>query len=79
VRGKQIEVRHGFVRAGNHAVDLIGFPRQQRRVSIEVGGVRHSSVARLTLERVGEPLDGTEPPRDACREQRVDERECMRK
>jgi len=73
VRGKEVEVRHGLVGARDHAVDLVCFQRENRRVAAKLFAVRHRPTRCVLLEQESEAFDRTQRPRDACREERVDE------
>jgi len=73
VRGEEVEMRHGLVRARHHPVDLVGLQREQRRVVAKLGNVRHRPLCGVLLEHESETLDRTQSPRDARREERVDE------
>jgi len=73
VRGEEVEVRHGLVRARHHTVDLIGFQREDCCVAPDHFAVRHCPMCGLLLEHESETLDRAQTPRDARREERVDE------
>jgi len=64
VRCEEVEVRHGLVRAGYQAVDLVGLERKERRVAAKLVGVRHPPTRGVALEYDRETLDRTQPPRD---------------
>jgi len=72
VRGEEVEMRHGLVRASYHAVDLVRLHREHRRVATKFIGVRHCPTGRSGLEHESEALDRTQGPRDARREEWVD-------
>jgi len=50
VRGEEVEVRHGLVRARHHAVDLVGFQREDPCVTGERFAVRHCPMCGVLLE-----------------------------
>ncbi len=63
-----------MIGAGDQPVDLIGFGAEHRIVTGQIGFTRPSSV----LETARESFDGAQTPRDAGREQRIDEAVGMR-
>jgi len=73
MRCEKVEVRHGLVRARYHAVDLVGFQGKDCCVASERPAVRHCPMYSVLLEHEPETLDRTQPPRDARREERVNE------
>jgi len=78
LRREELEVRHRLVRAGNHPIDLIRFPCEHLLIAYQVVCVWHAASSTSGLEAQRETLDGTKAPRDAGREQRIDECKGMR-
>jgi len=78
VGGEQIEVRHCLIRTGNEKIDLFGLAFEQRTVSSELLRIGNSRAVYSVLETERQPLDAAKSPRDARREQGIDERKGMR-
>src|SRR5678815_5310327 len=54
LRREELEVRHRLVRAGNHPIDLIRFPREHLLIARQLIFVRHAASS-LSLIHISEP------------------------